>query len=90
MLCFFFLSFRDRLVEGYDSLFGAEQGNTLTGVSQFGKKWGWYQSIFALSQGDIRRLEHITELNVHKCLTMLTFMKEKSELEANQIKNRKR
>ena len=86
----FFLSFRNRLVEAYDSLFGTEQGEALTSVSQFGQKWGWYQSIFALSQGDIRRFEHIVELNVHKCLTMLSFMKEKSELESKQLKNRTR
>ena len=89
MLCFF-LSFRDRLVEDYDSLFGTEQGHSLTALSQFGQKWGWYQSIYALSQGDIRRFENITELNVHKCLTMLTFMKEKSDLESKQIKSKMR
>jgi hypothetical protein len=49
---------------------------------------GWYQSIYALAQGDIRRFEHITELGVHQCLTLLTFEKEKAEIEAQQMKSK--
>ena len=84
----FFLSFRNRLVEGYDTLFGEQQQGSFTAISQFGAKWGWYQSIYALSQGDIRRFENITQLNVHECLMMLSFMKEKNDLEAKQIKSK--
>ena len=54
----------------------------------FGKKWGWYQSLFGLSQGDIRRFEDITKLNIHTCLYALTFMKEKAEVESNQMKSK--
>ena len=79
---------RNRLVESYDELFGGGQSDTLSGIGQFGKKWGWYQSIYALAQGDITRIEHITQLNVHKCLMALSFMKEKSDLELKKIKNR--
>ena len=39
--------------------------------TNFSRKYGWYQSIFtALAQNDIRRLEDITKLNVHKCFTL--------------------
>jgi len=51
-------------------------------------RWGWYQSIYALAQGDITRYENITKLNVHQCLYALMFMKEKSEIEEKQIKNK--
>ena len=86
----FFLPFRDGLVEDYDILFSGQSGASLTGIQQFGEKWGWYQSIYALSQGDIRRFENITQLNLHRCLTMLTFMKEKSDLESKQLKSKMR
>jgi len=84
---FFFVQFRDRLIKGYDGLFGGSSDGRLDGSANFSRKYGWYQSIFsALAQNDVRRLEDITKLNVHKCLYALEYMKEKSELEANQIK----
>jgi hypothetical protein len=52
----------------------------------FGIKWGWYQSIYALGKGDVRRFDEITRLNIHKCLMWLEFEKEKNDLEAKRIK----
>ena len=34
------------------------------------------------------KLDDVTKLNVHKCLYHLTFMKEKTQLEARNIKNK--
>ena len=51
-------------------------------------KWGWYQSIYGLAQGDIRRFEDITKLKMHECFMMLSFMKDKAEAEAKQLKSR--
>ena len=82
------MEFRARIVASYDELFGAGGNNSLDAVSQFSKKWGWYQSIYGLAHGDIRRFENITKLNIHQCFTMLSFMKEKAELEAKQIKSK--
>ncbi len=84
----FFLPFRDRLVASYDELFGGGTGEQFSAISQFAGKWGWYQSIYALSQGDIRRFEDITKLNVHKCFMMLTFEKEKADIEASRLKSK--
>ena len=75
-------------MQSYDELFGGGQGESFGAISQFGQKWGWYQSIYALAQGDIRRFKHISELKLHECLMMLTFMKEKTDLEAKQIKGK--
>ena len=55
-------------------------------MGQFSIKYGWYQSLFALSQGNVERIEHITELKFHQCFMMLAFMKDKNELEQHQIK----
>ena len=82
------MEFRDRLVENYDELFGNGGGTALNSQANFGRKWGWYQSIFALAQGDIRRFKDITKLTAHECFMMLSFMKDKSEVEAKQIKNK--
>ena len=80
------MEFRTGLIEKYDELFGSGGDKNLDAVSQFTKKWGWYQSIYGLAKGDIRRFEDITKLGVHECFMMLSFMKDKSELEAKQIK----
>ena len=81
------MEFRSGLIDNYDELFGRSGGDgSLDSVSQFGSKWGWYQSIYGLAQGDITRFENITKLNFHECFMMLSFMKDKNELEAKQIK----
>ena len=80
------MEFRSGLVENYDELFGQRGDKNLDSVSLFSRKWGWYQSIYGLAKGDIRRFENITKLNVHECFMMLSFMKDKNELEAKQIK----
>ncbi len=84
----FFLQFRDGVVNTYDTLFKGTGGGGFTRETQFASKWGWYQPIYALAGGDIRRFDEITELNCHKCFTMLSFEKEKQELEASRIKNK--
>ena len=83
---FFFVEFRSGLIENYDELFGQSGNGDLTAVSQFSRKWGWYQSIYGLSKGDITRFEDITKLKMHECFMMLSFMKDKNELETKQIK----
>ena len=83
---FFFVEFRSGLVENYDELFGQGTNTSLDAVSNFTTKWGWYNSIYGLAQGDITRYENITKLGVHECFMMLSFMKDKAEVEAKRIK----
>ena len=33
-------------------------------------------------------MDKVTRQNIHKCLTMLSFIKEKEELEAREIENK--
>ena len=80
------MEFRSGLVESYDELFGQGGNTSLDAVSQFSTKWGWYNSIYGLAQGDITRFENITKLGVHECFMMLSFMKDKAEVEAKRIK----
>ena len=80
------MEFRIGIVANYDELFGQRGDKNLDSVSLFSRKWGWYQSIYGLAKGDIRRFENITKLNVHECFMMLSFMKDKAEVEAKRIK----
>ena len=84
----FFLRFRDRVIESFPSLFGEtdQQNEDLSAQGGFGKKWGWYQSIYGLAQGDISKFDEVTKQALFKCLMYLTFEKEKNELEAAMIK----
>ena len=82
------MEFKKRTTESFPELFSTGFGgkSDLGATANFGSKWGWYQSVFALANGNIERFENITKLSALKCLTMLAFMKEKNELEAQQIK----
>jgi hypothetical protein len=86
----FFLEFKERIAETYPELFGeSEGGSNLTRGAGFSQKWGWYQSIYGLTNGDVSRLDEITKLKLHKCLQHLAFEKDKYELEQH-ILNAKR
>ena len=88
MLLFFFLQFRQRLIDGYVELFGKEEREGFSTASSFTAKWGWFNSLYAIADGDITRFENITKLNVHQCLTFLEYTKEKNDIEAARIKNK--
>jgi len=83
------VEFRIGVIANYDELFGQSGGErNLDAVSQFSSKWQWYQSLYSLAQGDITRFEDIIKLSFHKCFMMLSFMKDKSELESKQMKKK--
>ena len=84
---FFFSEFRNGLINNYPEIFDGGQGDTTSSLSQFQSKYGWFHSIWALSGGDITKVKDITKLNMHECLMMLAYIKDKNELEAKQIKN---
>jgi len=85
----FFLAFRERIIEKYDGLFSGESADGYSEQAQFGKRWGWYSSIYALAQGDVRRFDEIAKLPINQCLTFLTFEKQKNELEMKMIKSQR-
>ena len=43
--------------------------------------------MYSLAREDITKFEQVEKLNLNTCLTWLTFVKEKNELEQRQIKN---
>ena len=83
----FFLQFKQRITNQFPELFGAEStGESFNRQAQFGVKWGWYSSFYALAQGDVRRFNEISKLRVVFALTFLTFEKEKIEIEQSMLK----
>ena len=82
----FFLSFRERIGSAYPALFGERTENPYTREAQFGQRWGWYQSIYALAQGDVLKFGDVTKLPINQALTYLTFEKEKNDIEISMIK----
>jgi len=85
---FFFSEFRTGVVGNYPELFEQTTENQFGGVQNFARKYGWYQSLFALSGGDVIRIKNITELKFHECFLMLAFMKDKNELEQRELKKK--
>ncbi len=86
----FFLSFRQRFIESYPESFRGGQEGELdysTGAS-FGKKWGWYQSIYKLAGGDATKINQATKIDVHEAMMFLIFDREKNELENKLIKSK--
>jgi hypothetical protein len=85
------LEFRKRIIDSYAYLFGTadkdeqEDANEFSEQAQFGKQWGWYQSIYALAQGDVTRFDTVTGYRLTQCLTYLTFEKQKQEIEQRQL-----
>ena len=85
---FFFIKFKNRTHERYPSLFKERiESDYPTSEQGFSNKWGWYASLFSLSQGKITEYEKVEKLNLDTCLTFLSFIKEKNQLERQQIKN---
>ena len=78
---YFFLQFNQRLVELYPEIYndGSEES------SEFGRKWGGYQEIYTLSQGDITRFDQITKYPLHKCLLYLAFECDRIDHQNKQI-----
>ena len=92
----FFLEFRKRIVSSYNELFTTrdeeEQNNfsDFTERGQFNKTWGWYGSIYAIAKGDATKFDEVTRLRLTKCLTYLTFEKQKNQIEHNELRKQYR
>jgi hypothetical protein len=57
-------------------------------ISNFGEKWGWYQSIYALSKGNVFRFEKATKLLLSEAMMFLSFEADKNKMESNLMKKK--
>jgi hypothetical protein len=86
------LEFRSRIINAFPSLFGqadANENDDFSIETQFSNKWGWYISIDKLANGDVRRFDEITDLQLLKCLAKLDFESDKAKVEQAQWKKAK-
>ena len=82
----FFLQYRERVTKGFSGLFesGEGGGDDYSRETQFAKKYGWFNSLYALCGGDATKYKQVTELNHLEALLFLEFDKEKAEIERAQ------
>jgi len=80
------LEFKKRIIEGYDSLFGANgEGDEYSIQAQFNKRWGWYNSLYALAGGNVQEFERVGKLRLLQCLQWLMYESEKVKTEREII-----
>ena len=85
----FFLEFKQRINDTYTELFQSGGGESqLTAKANFGRKWGWYSSLYGLCKGDVLQLNNVTKQPIHKCLMFLSFEKDKIETETRMLKSK--
>ena len=82
----FFLSFAQRLRQRFEGLYTERSESIGTSEQAFGRKWGWYQSLYAAAGGNILNIEAVTELKITELMMWLMFEKEKTEIELKKIK----
>ena len=52
---------------------------------QFAKRWGWYNSIYALAKGDVTKFNTVTKLPISQAFTYLSYESEKVQIEREQL-----
>ena len=84
----FFLEFRKGLSESYEALFEEQGEPDLSREANFNVKYGWYHSVWRLANEDVTKLDEVTDINFHKCLSALMYIKEKNTIQVSKIKNK--
>ena len=68
----FFFDFRGRLSKDFAQLFTSTGEETAKGVSMQ-SKWGWYNTLYMLSNDNILNINKITRLPILEVLTYLAY-----------------
>jgi hypothetical protein len=81
------LEFKKGFIEQFSELFGEsnEGVDEYNEEQQFNVGWGWYNSFYQLSKGDIRRFGEVGKLPLYQCMTFLSYEKQKQEIELRKI-----
>ena len=77
----FFYPFANGLTELYPELYESD-GTSSQHQINFAKKWKGYSSIFDLANGDIQKMDEVTNLPLEQCLLFLAYKSDKSLLES--------
>jgi hypothetical protein len=79
------LEFKQRIIDIYEGIFSTTEKQDTFGNS-FSSKWGWYQSIFTVANGNIFDFERATKLRLHEFLMFLEFKVDLANESNKQIK----
>ncbi len=82
----FFYQFANGLAELYPEIYESD-GSSSQHQINFGKKWKGYTSIFELANGDIQKIDEVTNLPLEQCLLFLAYKSDKSLLESMMHKD---
>ena len=87
-MLFFFAEFVGGLFEKFPEFYKGDN-TARQEVKDFGRKWGWTQSIYGLAQHPMfRNVKDVTEINVHTALYWLSFEADKNRLEKQLMKRK--
>lgn len=94
----FFFSFRTELDKSYEGLFPSANTNEIIDIDrknepktlpeEYSERWSHYGILRELCNGDLTRLEEMSELNLITVLNDLSFKKETQDLERYYAKNK--
>ena len=61
---------------------GKQTGETT--ASLINKKWGWYDVLYHLADEKLYRMNEITKMNIHECLTFLAYKQDVAQVESTK------
>ena len=86
---FFFFAYARDLNERFSNLF--EETETLSGIEKtFSERYGALHSIYSLAEFDILRIDAVTQVPIEQFYLMLSYKKDKAEVEKYRIKQASR
>ena len=73
----------------YNEIYGGSSGGSEKKASDYFSKWGWYPSLDMMADGDVLKIEAITELPIHAFHVSLAHRLDKQKMEAELRNNTK-
>ena len=77
------MPFIERIAEVYTEIYGGNSGGSEKEATGYFKKWGWYSTLDMMADGDVLKIDAITELPVHAFHISLAHRLDKQKMEAN-------
>jgi hypothetical protein len=77
----FFYQFANGLIELYPEIYESD-GSSSQHQINFAKKWKGYTSVFELANGNIQKIDEVTNLPLEQCLLFLAYKADKGVLES--------
>tara|TARA_R110000744_G_scaffold123404_3_gene228605 strand:- start:463 stop:723 length:261 start_codon:yes stop_codon:yes gene_type:complete len=75
------LRFIEGIKESYPEIYSSNGGTEKNSIGYF-EKWGWYATLDMLADGDILKIDKVTEIGVMEFHTFLAHKLDKQKMEA--------